>query len=298
MTYRVLDIFSGIGGFSLGLECAGMSPVAFVEIDPFCRDILARHWPGVPIHDDVLTLSAEWLAEHAPRVDVICGGFPCQDVPEPGSAPDYPAHVRDSTGNWCAPFAWFDPRSRLWRTWQRCLETGWATFSGIWPRAGLVLNGIAFQRRPSAPLTRETAFGSLPTPRARMTGAVTPERAFDKERNLETALARAILPTPSHREFHTLDPDKILARREKAKARGHKGNGFGLTLGNHLTLLAAGKLPTPTASMVPRSGHAPREIVIRRILADLAREERARIAGTPHAAAGATVQPYDASVSA
>lgn len=75
---RLIDMFSGIGAFSLGLERAGMKTVALCEIDPFCRDVLARHWPGVPIHHDVRT--AEF-----PDADVICGGFPCQDISIAGS---------------------------------------------------------------------------------------------------------------------------------------------------------------------------------------------------------------------
>ncbi|MDX0227161.1 DNA (cytosine-5-)-methyltransferase [Sinorhizobium meliloti] len=72
---RVLDLFSGIGGFSLGLErTGGFETVAFCEIDPFCRRVLAKHWEGVPIHDDVATI------EHSGTVDVVTGGFPCQDV--------------------------------------------------------------------------------------------------------------------------------------------------------------------------------------------------------------------------
>jgi len=73
---NVLDLFSGIGGFSLGLERAGMRTVAFCEIDPYCRKVLAKHWPGVPIHEDVTKLRGPDVGS----VDVICGGFPCQDL--------------------------------------------------------------------------------------------------------------------------------------------------------------------------------------------------------------------------
>jgi DNA-cytosine methyltransferase len=71
----VLDLFSGIGGFSLGLERAGMKTVAFCEIDPYCRRVLAKHWPGVKIHEDVKQLNGN---QYVGAVDVICGGYPCQ----------------------------------------------------------------------------------------------------------------------------------------------------------------------------------------------------------------------------
>jgi DNA (cytosine-5)-methyltransferase 1 len=77
---RVLDLFSGIGGFSLGLERAGMKTVAFCEIDPYARAVLRKHWPDVPCYDDVRTLTADRLARDGIAVDVICGGFPCQDI--------------------------------------------------------------------------------------------------------------------------------------------------------------------------------------------------------------------------
>lgn len=73
---KVLDLFSGIGGFSLGLERAGMETVAFCEISPVCRHLLAHHWPDVPCFEDVTTLTGEQVGP----VDVICGGFPCQDI--------------------------------------------------------------------------------------------------------------------------------------------------------------------------------------------------------------------------
>ena len=77
---KVLSLFAGIGGFDLGLERAGMQTVAFCEINPFARRVLAQHWPEVPCHDDIRTLSADWLAENGLWPDVICGGFPCQDI--------------------------------------------------------------------------------------------------------------------------------------------------------------------------------------------------------------------------
>ena len=74
---KVLDLFSGIGGFSLGLERAGMETIAFCEIDPFCRKVLKKHWPDVPIHEDIKELDGE---QYRGAVDVVCGGFPCQDI--------------------------------------------------------------------------------------------------------------------------------------------------------------------------------------------------------------------------
>jgi len=74
---KVLDLFSGIGGFSLGLECAGWETVAFCEIEPSCHKVLSKYWSDVPIFKDVTKLSA---ADITSSVDVICGGFPCQDI--------------------------------------------------------------------------------------------------------------------------------------------------------------------------------------------------------------------------
>lgn len=77
--FSVLDLFSGIGGFSLGLErTGGFRTVAFCEIDPFARRVLAKHWPGVPILEDVATADF-------PAADVVVGGFPCQDISRAGN---------------------------------------------------------------------------------------------------------------------------------------------------------------------------------------------------------------------
>jgi DNA (cytosine-5)-methyltransferase 1 len=74
---KVLDLFSGIGGFSLGLERAGMETVAFCEIDEACNKVLEKHWPKVVNFRDVKKLTGKYLNG---VIDVICGGFPCQDI--------------------------------------------------------------------------------------------------------------------------------------------------------------------------------------------------------------------------
>lgn len=77
---RVLDLFAGIGGFSLGLERAGFRTVAFCENEPYCRAVLRQRWPGVMLYNDVRELDAATLVADGIACDVICGGFPCTDL--------------------------------------------------------------------------------------------------------------------------------------------------------------------------------------------------------------------------
>ena len=81
MTLRLLDAFSGIGGFSYAAEhlVGGYETVQFIEIEPFCQSVLRKHWPSVPIHGDIKTFFPEPYS-----ADVICGGFPCQDISNAG----------------------------------------------------------------------------------------------------------------------------------------------------------------------------------------------------------------------
>ena len=77
---KVLSLFSGVGGFDLGLENAGMETVFQCEWDKHATKILERHWPHVPRWDDVSTLTGEHILRHAPIIDVVAWGSPCQDL--------------------------------------------------------------------------------------------------------------------------------------------------------------------------------------------------------------------------
>lgn len=82
---KVLDLFSGIGGFSLGLHRAGMETVAFCEIEKYPQLVLRKNFPGAPIYDDVRTITGAKLAtDGIDTIDLVCGGFPCQDISNAG----------------------------------------------------------------------------------------------------------------------------------------------------------------------------------------------------------------------
>ena len=76
---KMLSLFSGIGGIDLAAQWAGIETVAFCEIEPFCQKVLKKHWPNVPIFEDVKKLGKEALEDAGiGRVDIVAGGFPCQ----------------------------------------------------------------------------------------------------------------------------------------------------------------------------------------------------------------------------
>lgn len=73
---RVLDLFSGIGGFSLAAHWMGWKTIAFCEQDKFCQRVLAKNFPGVPIHEDVKKI--EEFDQYVGTIDLVTGGYPCQ----------------------------------------------------------------------------------------------------------------------------------------------------------------------------------------------------------------------------
>lgn len=129
---KVLDLFSGIGGFSIGLEKAGMKTITFCEIEEYPSKILKKHWPGIPIARDVRLLSyREGILYEGDEpiyrgtIDVICGGFPCQDLSVAGKQAGIEAE-----------------RSGLWSEFARLI-------SEIRPRFAIVENVTALLSGPS-----------------------------------------------------------------------------------------------------------------------------------------------------
>ena len=117
---KILDLFSGIGGFSLGLESTGhFETTAFCEIDKFCKLILNKHWEGKKIYDDVKTISKKQFEEDGIDLpDIITGGFPCQ----PFSVAGKQQGTSDSRHLWPEMFRIikdFSPEVGYWRKCQR-----------------------------------------------------------------------------------------------------------------------------------------------------------------------------------
>ena len=157
---KVLDLFSGIGGFSLGLEAAGMETIAFCEIGSFPQKVLNKWWPSIPVWKDIRGLN--FCLKAALRS--FAGASPARIYRPLEKVLDLPESVQDSGGNCYEPFAWYDQDSQSWRTWQCCLIEGWERFSETWPQAGMMRNGVAYRLVMSERPTLERESGLLPTP--------------------------------------------------------------------------------------------------------------------------------------
>lgn len=121
--YRVLDLFSGIGGFSLGLERAGMKTIAFCEQDGYACRVLRKHWPMIPIFEDIKTLTHKKLKSHGLLPNILCGGFPCQDISTAGKGAGLAGE-----------------RSGLWREYARLIRE-------VKPRYAIMENVAALRSR-------------------------------------------------------------------------------------------------------------------------------------------------------
>lgn len=116
------SLFSGAGLCDLGFHWAGFQHEFFCEVDPYCRSVLQRHWPGIPIYGDIREVSGHAL----PEVDVLAGGFPCQDVSCGGKR----AGITQNT------------RSGLWYEYKRIIEEKRPKYAVIENVKGLLSQGM------------------------------------------------------------------------------------------------------------------------------------------------------------
>lgn len=141
-TLTVGSLFSGVGLCDLGLSWAGMRHVFFCEIDPYCRSVLTKHWPTIPIHTDIRMLKGSNL----PHVDVLCGGFPCQDVSQGGNR----AGIKEGT------------RSGLWYEYVRLIEEIQPRYVIIENVRGLLSCGIEIVLQSLAAIGYDAEWEVLP----------------------------------------------------------------------------------------------------------------------------------------
>jgi len=100
--HKVLDLFAGIGGFSLGLErTGGFETVAFCEKDEKAQLVLKKHWPDTPVYGDIKELTHERLQSDGIVPDIITGGFPCQDISAAGKGKGI---IGERSGLWSEMF--------------------------------------------------------------------------------------------------------------------------------------------------------------------------------------------------
>ena len=169
------SLFAGIGGFDLGFERAGMECKWQVEIDPKARDVLTRHWPMVRRHDDVRTFppAGEW------GVDVVCGGFPCQDISNAGKKAGIDGE-----------------RSGLWSQYARIIRV-------VRPRFVVVENVAALLERGMGRVLRDLAAGGFDAewdvlPASAFGAPHERERLFLVAFSREIAFRGSIFPNKQH----------------------------------------------------------------------------------------------------
>lgn len=188
---RVLDLFSGLGGFSLGLEkTAGFETVAFCEIEEFPRRVLSKHWPKVPCFTDIRTIARQkWTGSRAQTA--LRQAFRARTFHSLAQVPAYPGSAPVSGGRFAEPFAWYDHPSRCWRTWQRCFIEGWERYSEAWPRSGMTRNGIAYRLPPLVPRMSAIDAGSLLPTLTETANLLSPSmQKWKRHRNLATLTKR------------------------------------------------------------------------------------------------------------
>jgi hypothetical protein len=244
---RLLDLFSGIGGFSLAAQWVWrdeLEIVAFVEIDKFCQKVLAKHWPNVPIIGDVRDVTADIITNNEKSlngqgvfrkskgqiqesgkrtfagIDLITAGVPCQ----PASCAGKRRGKEDDRWLWpeairiVSEFGYSSRTSLV----SSLLKAEW--YSTIcfltWKLKGIGRKRFVFQLVPSMPRTEETGFGLWPTPRTGKTTDENEESWMKRHERGEVAtppLALAVKMHPTPTNSMVTEADFIQAKFHSSK---------------------------------------------------------------------------------
>ena len=144
-----------------------MQTIAFCEIDPFCRKVLNKHWPRIPVYEDIKTLNRNFLFKVEPSptssVEVFRAKMFLQQAKEKVLKDRAQAYGKSMP----VSLAKYDPGMLSWKTLRGFSFVGLNRYSGTFPRSGMMQNGIAYRLPPLVRLTDATASGSLPTPTTR-----------------------------------------------------------------------------------------------------------------------------------
>jgi hypothetical protein len=206
-----------------------MRTVAFCECDPYCQAVLRKHWPDVPIYDDVRTLTAAQIladttsartnghtrrkvSSHAmlgePSIDVICGGFPCQDISVAGKRAGLAGARSGLWSEFARIIGEIRPRHVIVENVPPFAVEGCPEFSGTWPRSGIMLNGTAYQLPLLARSTDAIGFGSwvgTPTSRDYKDGSAKSCQNVPVKSRLGRAV-HTLQPHPSDQAGGSLNP--------------------------------------------------------------------------------------------
>lgn len=205
---RCGSLFSGIGGFDLAARWMGWSTAWYSEIDPYCNAVMAHHFPEARPLGDITQI--EW--DQVEPVDVLFGGFPCQDVSVAGRRAGLAGERSGLWWEFVRAIRGVDPDGWLSKTSQGSLLPDSIPFSGAWPTSGTMRNGVCYQRLTSARPISGNGSGLLPTQTAMDADPVTGGDLYRTKtgtirarladgRTSNRGLATAVLwPTPKARD--------------------------------------------------------------------------------------------------
>ena len=245
-TMNELALFAGAGGGILGGHLLGWRTVCAVEWNPYAAGVLVARQndgilPAFPVWDDVQTFDGRpWRG----LVDVVSGGFPCQDISAAGTGMGIAGGVEvDSGAKWPASSAKFDLASSSWKTAHCLWEEDLPLSSVILPRWGMTRSGFVFQHPTSERPISETASGLWPTPTVPNGGrSMTPEMVMNggytpsgQKRQIGLENAVRYWPTPKANDaekrgnFDVTNPRNGLPAADKRwptpTKSDHKGSG-------------------------------------------------------------------------